>query len=230
MLLRSIDAKGRGFNPLSGTAVTDAIVNITSVEYNRRELRDIRIRGNLSNAGDLELAASSSNPGLDFDLNGTGTIHTDDYTFDIAANLRDVDLQGIGLSDSICSGSGQLYVKGNARPGKWVYDIDADVAALEWNLPGNYIHLPDGVQVRLAADSIRTMASVNSQLTSLDFNSPTGLERLVKSFTGVAGMVSRQMEAKSLAIDSINEALPPFTLNVNASGRGLIDQIGRAHV
>lgn len=219
-----IDAKGRGFNPLSGTAVTDAIVNITSVEYNRRELRDIRIRGNLSNAGDLELAASSSNPGLDFALNGTGTIHADDYTFDIAANLRDVDLQDIGLSDSICSGSGQLYVKGNARPGKWVYDIDADVAALEWNLPGNYIHLPDGVQIRLAADSIRTMASVNSQLTSLDFNSPTGLERLVKSFTGVAGMVSRQIEAKSLAIDSINEALPPFTLNVNASGRGLIDQ------
>lgn len=219
-----IDARGRGFNPLSGTSVTDAIVNIASVEYNRRELRDIHISGNLSNAGDLVLAASSANPGLDFDLNGTGTIHPDDYTFDIAANLRDVNLRELGLSDSICYGSGQIALKGNARPDRWIYDVEADVAALEWNLPDNYIHLPEGVRMHLAADSIRTMASVNSLLTSIDFDSPTGLQSLVKSFTDVAGMVSKQIEARSLAVDQLSDALPRFTLNVNAGGRGLIDQ------
>lgn len=222
-----IDARGRGFNPLRGTAVTDAIIDIASVEYNRRQLRDIHIDGRLSNAGDLTLVASSANPGLDFDLSGTGTIHPDDYTFDLAANLRDINLRQLGMSDSICYGSGQISLRGNAKPGRWLYDVDADFSAIEWNLPGQYIHIPDGVRAHVLADSTFTSVNVNSLLTTLDFRSPTGLEGLMGSLGTVAEMVSAQIKERSVAIDRINEALPPFTLDVNASGRGLIDQFLR---
>lgn len=223
-LTANIQAKGHGFNPLSGVAVTDAIVNVASVEYNKNLLHDIRLAANLSDAGNLTLLASSANPGLDFDLNGNGVIRADDYTFDIAANLRDVNLQQLGLMDSICYGSGQLTLQGNAQPGKWIYDVALDASALEWHLPGQYIHLPDGVAANLKSDFSGTDVSVNSMLTSLDFSSDAGLERLIKSLTAAADMAMRQVERKSVAVDSISSLLPRFNLDVAASGRGLMGQ------
>jgi len=220
----TVNARGHGFNPLSGTAVTDAVVNISSIEYNKCDLHDIHLSATLSNAGDLMLRASSPNPGLDFDLNGSGTIHTDDYVFDVAATLRDVNLQQLGLSDSICYGSGDIAIRGSAQPGKWIYDVDLDAGALEWHLPGQYIHLPEGVTANVRTDAISTSLKVNSLLTSLDFNSQSGLENVIKSFTAAADMVSRQISAKSVAVDSLSALLPQFTLDVNASGRGLIEQ------
>lgn len=220
----TVNAWGHGFNPLSGTAVTDAIVNISSVEYNHRELRDIHIGALLDNAGDLTLQASSPNPGLDFDMHGTGSIHADDYTFDLAATLRDVNLQQLGLSDSICYGSGDIALRGSAQPGKWLYDVELDASALEWHLPGHYIHLPDGLTAAVNADLTRTAVSVNSLLTSVDFAAESGMERLVKAFSAAAETASRQIAEKNLIFDSISRQLPAFILDVKASGRGLVDQ------
>lgn len=220
----TIQANGHGFNPLSGTAVTDAIVNVSEIEYNRIPLRDIRVAATLSNAGDLTLQAASANPGLDFDMHGSGTIHPDDYAFDIAATLRDINLQRLGLTDSICYGSGDIALRGTAQPGKWIYDVELDAKAIEWCLPSQYIHLPDGVTAQVKADPIMTSMKVNSMLTEIDFRSDSGLQRLIDSFTGAAAMASRQVSAKSISIDSISAKLPSFTLDVNASGRGLVNQ------
>lgn len=228
-LTATVNARGHGFNPLSGNAVTDALIDISSVEYNSRELRDIRIDALLTNAGDLTLQASSPNPGLDFDMHGSGTIHTDDYTFDLVATLRDVDLHRLGLSDSICYGSGDIALRGNARPGKWIYDVDVEADALEWYLPGQYIHLPDGVSVHLRADQLQTSLSVNSLLTSVDFNAESGMESLVGAFSEVAKLAAAQMEERNLMFDRLGEKLPRFTLDVNASGRGLADQFLQTH-
>lgn len=220
----SIKANGRGFNPLSGTAVTDAIVNISSIQYNRRDLRDIFLAVNLSNAGDLVLQASSPNPGLDFDLNGSGTIHKDDYIFDIAANMRDVNLQALGISDSLCYGSGYIAVQGSAQPDKWIYDLSLDVNSLEWYLPGQYIHVPDGLHAIVQTNPYNTFLNLNSQLTSIDFNSPTGLEKLISDFSHIGTLLTEQIKQKSLDVEQINESMPVFDLKLSASGNGLLQQ------
>lgn len=220
-----IAANGRGFNPLSGTAVTDAVVNISEIEYNHRNLRDIFLGVNLSNAGDLILKASSPNPGLDFDLHGSGTIRPDDYVFDIAATMRDVNLQAIGLSDSICYGSGDIAINGIAQPGKWIYDVDLAVSAFEWHLPNQYFSIPDGLTASVKTDPTNTSLALYSQLTSLDFESPTGLENLIKAFSTVGTMVAEQIKEKSINVEEINDALPEFTLDVDASGQGLLQQL-----
>lgn len=217
-------AQGRGFNPLSGKAVTDAVVDISSIEYNHRLLRDIRLDAKLSNAGDLSLTATSPNPGLDFDLSGSGTIHTDDYTFDLVATLRDVNLQSLGLSDSICYGSGDIALRGNAQPGKWIYDVELDAKALEWYLPGQYIHLPAGITADVKADPLATSLKVNSLLTSVDFNADSGLEHLIDAFTKAAAMASKQIEERNVNFEELSGTLPPFTLDLNAAGQGLLNQ------
>lgn len=220
-----INADGRGFNPMSGKAVTDAVVNISSIEYNRLNLHDIFLAVNLSNAGDLILKASSPNPGLDFDLHGTGTIHKDDYVFDIAANLKDINLKQLGLSDSICAGSAIIALQGSAQPEKWIYDVNLDISSLDWYLPDQYIHLPEGVRASVITNPLYTAVNVNSLLTNIDFNSNNGLENIIKSFTNVGTLVSDQIKNKNIEVDKLSEAMPQFSLNVSASGNGLLHQL-----
>lgn len=220
----NVSAKGHGFNPLSGTAVTDAIIDIASIQYNGRDLHDIRLSGTLTDAGNLTLYANSGNPGLDFQLEGAGSIHPDDYTFDLEANLHDVNLQTLGLSDSICYGSGDIVIRGNVQPAKWLYDVDLDVSGIAWYLGSDYLYLPDGLTANFRTNPVNTDLTINSLMTQVDFHSEAGLERLMRSFSDVGTLVAAQMKNKNLQIDRISDALPAFTLDLNASGRGLIDQ------
>lgn len=221
----TVKAKGHGFNPLSGKAVTDAIVDISHIDYKQRILRDIHIDALLSNAGDLTLYASSANKGLDFTIDGTGTIHPDNYIFDLTAQLHDVDLEYYGLTDSICHGSGDISLRGTAQPGKWLYDVDLDVRSLDWALSSMDISLPEGMTANLKSDYTRTALNLNSLLTAVDFNAESGLEALIKAFTDVGAVVSKQIESKNIEVDVLNNLLPRFNLTMNAAGRGLLDQV-----
>lgn len=219
-----VTANGRGFNPLSGHAVTEALIDVHEIEYNKQTLRGIHANASLTGAGDFILAASSVNPGLDFDIDGNGTILPDDYTFDLRARMRDINLQTYGLTDTLCCGSGDIAIRGTASPDKWLYNVDADISNFDWNLPDTYIHLPAGAQAELRADQFNTSLRLNSLMTKLDFTAESGMENLVDALTKVSSMVSRQIADKSVAVDSISSLLPSFTLDASASGKGLLSQ------
>lgn len=217
-------ASGAGFNPLSGHAVTDATVRIDAIEYNKRELRDIKADLSLQRDGMLRLLASSANAGLNFDVDASGTIKPDDYTFDLAANIRELDLMSLGLTDSLCNGKGTIYLTGTASPERWLYDADLKLVDFDWNMPNQFIHLPGGVEARIKADALTTTVNVDSHLTNVDFESPRGLKQLVSAFTATADTLTRQINMKNLAVDAISRTMPPFRLSMNASGRGLLNQ------
>lgn len=220
----SVKADGAGFNPLSGRAVTNASVRVNSIEYNKRLLRDIRADINLHPDKNFDIYAVSSNPGLDLDLEGSGAIHPDDYAFDITAHIRDLDLQKIGMSETMNSGKGTIYINGTASPERWLYAADMKLTDFDWNLPNQYIHLPGGLTARIDATENSTSADVDSYMTSLAFRSPTGLKLLTDAMTKASGIVMAQVKDRDLRVDSISRALPPFTLSLNASGRGLLNQ------
>jgi len=220
----SVNARGSGFNPLSGRSVTDAAMRVSSIEYNGRLLRDIRADITLSPEKNFDVYAISANPGLDLELEGNGSIHPDDYAFDITARIRDLDLQKIGLSQDMNNGKGTVYINGTASPERWLYAADVKLVDFDWNLPNQYIHLPGGLTARIDATENSTSADISTYLTSAAFRSPTGLKILADAFAKASGEVMAQVEARDLRMDSISALLPPFTLSLNASGRGLMNQ------
>ncbi|MDE6340048.1 MAG: translocation/assembly module TamB, partial [Muribaculaceae bacterium] len=94
----------------------------------------------------------------------------------------------------------------------------------DWNLPNQYIHLPGGLTAHVATTEVSTALDVNSYLTDLKFESPAGLKYVVDSFTKASAVVMSQVEKRNLQMDSLSRELPPFTLTMNASGRGLLNQ------
>lgn len=220
----SVQAEGAGFNPLSGKAVTDAMVRVSSIEYNKRLFSDIRADIVLKPDNNFDLYAISANDGLDLELEGSGTIQPDDYVFDISARIRDLDLQKIGMSPDMNNGKGTIYIKGTASPGRWLYAADLKLVDFDWNLPNQYIHLPGGLTARIDATENAVSADVDSYMTSLSFHSQAGLGMLVDGMMKASDVVMAQVKEKNLQMDSISAALPPFTLTLNASGRGLLNQ------
>ncbi len=223
----TVSAVGTGFNPHKRKAVTDAKIRLDEITYNKRRLRDIIVDANLDHQGVLSVYASSQNKGLDLDLEASGTVHPDDYDVDLTARIRDLDLQSLGITDSINSGRGTIYLTGTASPDRWLYDAEVRLVDVDWNLPDRYIHLPGGLEARIKATELATLLDVDSHLTTLHFESPEGLKKVVDSFTATADTVMAQMKNRNLLADNINNALPEFELNLRASGNGLLDQLLR---
>ena len=220
-----VDVRGAGFNPLKGNAVTDAIIRVDKLEYKGKTLTDIRADATLSGAGDLQLLLNSANKGLNLELDGSGTILPDDYTIDMQARINDLDLQYLGLTDSMCNGKGTIYLSGTASPDRWLYDAELKLVDFDWNLPGRYIHLPGGVTATVKATELATTLDLESYMTSISFRAPEGLKAVVDGFMQTADTLTRQIDRKNIAVDGLRAVMPRFKLDMNASGRGLLGQL-----
>ena len=89
------------------------------------------------------------------------------------------------------NGKGTVYLKGTASPERWLYSADLKLDDFDWNLPNQYIHLPGGMTARIDAEENSTRLTVDSYMTSLDFDSPAGLEHLVDAFGKAAAVAGR---------------------------------------
>lgn len=217
-------ADGAGFNPSKPGAHTDAHVDLVSAVYKGYDYRDIRLDASLA-AGQYEVHLDSPDPQLLLTFDGFGTIAEDDYTFDLRARIRHADLQALGLVETICSGNGDIYIKGSASPGRWLYDVDLQAENVDWNMPDGYIHLPQGLTANILSTPTSVNASVDCASTSLEFSSASGLKNVVDCFTATMPLVSKQIEAKRLEVEQLQASLPPFRFDLNASGRGLVRQL-----
>lgn len=218
-----ISADGAGFNPSRPGARTNANLEVASAEYKGHDYRGIGLHAELGD-GEYKVNLSSPDPNLNLTLDAYGTVAPDDYTFDVRARINHADLQALGLSETLCSGNGNIYAKGSASPDRWLYDVDLNIDNLDWNLPEGYIHLPQGITAQLLATPASVNASVECQATNIEFSSASGLKHVVDCFTAVAPMVTKQIDSRHLEVEELQAALPEFRLDAHASGSGLIRQ------
>ena len=217
----SLSARGAGFNPEKHGAHTDIRVDLSEGVFNGHTLRDIFLTAALAD-GAFTMHANSGSPILDFDIDGHGTIASDDYAVDLVADLRYADLQALGFSPDKNSGSAKLTLSGTASPRAWIYDADLRLQRLNWNLPAQNIVIGDGVDASLKAAAGTTHCKVTARGTEIDFSAPTGLEALVDGFSQAAEMIPGMIERKSLDVAALETKLPPFDLNASLDGTGIV--------
>ena len=212
-----LSASGAGFNPTLPDAATDIHLDIKSIEYNHQLLTDITADATLKD-GDYSLNISSANDALALKLNCDGTLAPDLYTFDLTAILQNVDLNELGITPEPNNGQGIITLTGNASPEKWLYDASLSLRGVEWTMGSQFYDFPGPIDLKFKSAVDYVAAALYANKTTLDFNSPTNLEHLIASFTNVADSAASQIKARDLNVDELQKALPPFTLNFNASG------------
>lgn len=222
-LTASVSASGAGFNPAKPGAATNIKADVANIVYNGKPLRDITADVTLKD-GLYAIDAASRNPSANFDISLTGQVAPDLYSARGRVQLFDVDLQALGLTKDICSGSGDILIDATASPERWLYDADLRIENFDWNLPDTYIHLPNGLKADLVADETSVKLLMDAQQTSVSFESSAGLERVVGAFMKASDIAMAAIDRRRVAVDTLQRMLPPFTLDVNASGRGLLSQ------
>ena len=218
-----IDATGAGFNPSTPGAHTLADINISEAVYKNHAYHGVDLHAELSD-GEYAVNLISPDPNANMTLDARGTVAPDDYTFDVRAKINNVDLQALGIVETICSGNGNITLKGKASPERWLYDADLSLENFDWNLPDGYIHLPQGLTATLLSTPVSVNAAVECESTSLEFSSSSGLKNVVDGFTATMPLITKQINERHLDVESLQASLPQFRLDAEASGKGLIRQ------
>ena len=157
-------AKGAGFNPVKAGASTDIRLDILSIYYNSKELKDISADVKLKDHA-FALNLDSPNDEINVKLKGDGTLAPDLYTFDITAIIDNVDLEGLGISKDYNSGRAIITLAGSASPEKWLYDADLTVRNLEWTLGNDFYDFPGNVNLKFLSTFNRVSADLTAKGT-----------------------------------------------------------------
>ena len=220
----TVTAKGECLDFFSPKTHTDASVALNHVTYNGATYHNITLDALLS-GGQAKIKAKSVNPGVDFTIDAAGNLAGNqlDWTFD--GDLRHIDLHALALSDTIAEGSVSLSGKASfippvaatrRTPGRpMTLRADMNISHLTWLMPDRRLKADD-IDLTLDTSDSLTDAQLRNRNLALDFSSPVSLDTIMQRFTLAAGRLDRDMARRRLAIDSLQQALPPFTLSFNA--------------
>ena len=215
-----IKADGHGFDPTRPGAATDLALNISSLLYDKHNYRDINGTIGL-HGGQYTVDLTSADPDANFDILGSGTVAPDNYSVDMRGRISHLDLQALGFSETTCNGTTDFYINGSAQPGKWLYDITAKVDNLQWNLPDQFIDIPDGVDLSLIATPSNVDGSIMAQGLDFKITGDVGLESLISKLSATTSAVQAQINEKHLDVDVLQKIMPQFTMDAHVSGKGL---------
>lgn len=219
-----IKAKGAGFDPTRRGAKTEVSINVASIAYQKQLLKNITASATLLN-GAFTLNARSDNPSAEFRLNGSGTIAPDNYTFDIDSRLSHIDLHALGITPTTNGGMADVKLTGSANPAKWTYDVTLGLNALRWTVGEQFFNIPGDLTARFVSTPEFVDARISGDKAEMKFNASSGLRQLMAAFTGVADSAAVQVEKRVIDINALTGQLPPFNLDVNAAGSGLLQRV-----
>lgn len=222
-LTGSVNARGHGFDFTDcGSTWTDATVNLASVRYNGSHYGNIKARGKLR-GGYADVYASSANKGCDFDANAHGTICNDHYVFTADGNVRDLDLNRLGMYDGVCNGKTRLHAEGdiNLRTQEW--DADLTLRDIDWQLDSSLL-ITDEARGTLHSTPWITCITVENEDNYAHLNAPSAMMPLVEDFQRAATEVKRQLDERSLDVERLKESMPRFDLDMHMGTDGLVQR------
>ena len=219
----SLRADGAGFDPTRPGAETQIEARIRSIEYNRRHIDGIDADISLRD-GSFDISASTHNRYASIDIDGSGTLAPDYYTFDIRTMVRELNLYELGMSKTQNAGCFDIFLKGSAAPQRWLYDADLRIDSIQWTSGNSFYRAAAPITFSLDAREQSVEAFVTANRARLDLSAGTGLRSIVGLMPLVADSLSAQIARRDLNVEALQQALPPFSLDLAASGRGILGQ------
>ncbi len=219
----TVSAKGHGYNPFVKTTAMDADLNISSARYDKFTYTGIRGKASLAD-GHAELNLSSDNPATDFTLEAAGNLDGKVYTWNASIDGRNIDLQALHFSET--PASVEITMTADATVGPGSNDIRADVTLTDlfFRRMEGTIGLSD-VKAHLDANDSTTNAAITNRDLTANFSAPCGIDTLAARFSAASEILSKQIAARVLEVDTLQKALPAFALDVNAGSSNLINDI-----
>lgn len=218
----TVTARGHGYNPLSRRTEMDIVADVTKVVYQKEEYRDITLDATMK-AGHAEGAFSSGNPYADLDIDFIADIADTGYVWDIDADVRHLNLQALKLTPDINAGSLRLTSRGSYNPRSGSLNGDLEVDEVNW-LAGSSHLVADKTTATVAMDSAGINASLrNGDLTAV-ISTYCPLDTLMPRIDATMALINRQIAARNVDVDSLQQTLPPLDLNISMGTHNIVSE------
>ncbi len=210
------DIHGRGTDLLSTRSTLRGKVDISRMNYGKRDLSDIHLDA-LSRQGNAVVNFRSANEVLDAD----GCVEmvlanrkVDDATFSL--DMRGIDLYSLGITEKPLSIAMALHANGHTDLGKnhW---LDGTINAITLQTADS-TYYPKDIRTELLMQPDTTYAYLSAGDLKMRMNSPQGWQEVLDGFTQYWDELNRQITEKSFDQSRLRCHLPNMDLCVE-SGR-----------
>lgn len=209
-----LDAKGRSFNPLRPGSEATVDAEVTDLGFRGKRLGGVSLLAALKD-GRLDATLDSRAAPAALDLKLSAGLAPMEVSWQLAGNIRRVDLLALGLSDSIFSASGRLRSEGFAALS--LDTINARATLLDADLRyGSATNLRLDSLDLLADAGQTTAVSLGNNTIHLNFAAESPLMKLADSFGEAATEATAMIEQRQLHVDTLMATLPRFNLSLDA--------------
>lgn len=219
----TVDAKGKGLDPLAKGTVADIHAKVVSAEYNGYEYKDITADVAVHD-GMGRLSLDSSAPDAVFGLVASGNLQGDTYDWDMSLDAGHVDMQALNMSATPMVLTADL--DGNASISRTGKSLDAGLTLHGFTMKDSVsrISVSDVTAHLVSSDSVTRLDLKNRDLTSV-FTSPCPLDTLAARFSAAVDTVKAQIAMSHIDVSPIQRALPQFGLTLQAGPDNMITDI-----
>ncbi|MFR1235949.1 MAG: translocation/assembly module TamB domain-containing protein [Barnesiella sp.] len=217
-----IEANGKGFDFLSGKTTAQISAKIRQLQYKAYDFNGIQADVSLAD-NRLIAGITSLIPDLKAHLEFNGYISKQKYTGNLTGNIPHMDLQAVKLSTTPLKGSMNFSIKGNAALPDQIYDLEAKITKLELLADKAEINF-EQLLLKAETDSTHIKGNLRSGDMSIDFSAPSGPNNFLSAINRTIPILNEQVNNKRLDIESLQHAMPDFSLSVNAARKNLLNQ------
>ncbi len=219
-LTAHVTASGHGFDFLKASTAVNANVDLGGVTYQGQRYEHIQAQVNM-NGGIVKGSVVSHNTDCDLSLTADGTIQGSHYVMAVNGIVNDLDARKFGLIDVPCRGSGKINGSIDYNATTQYCNLEANLTDLNWNYDGNKL-VSNNTDVRFASNADTVSAYIDNEDTHLNFVSQCNLKQFTNRLNQTLEIAQKQYKARYLDINSLQEALPKFVLDLRCGPNGII--------
>lgn len=222
VITADFNAQGHGLNPLASGASLRADAHVSNLVYDKRPYSNIQLWAKVENS-EVNVGVVSLNDNADCDMQLDALIVGEEYRFELAGDVRQLDLRSLNLSSSPMEGSLAVAANGTVSPLSGLYDVTMTIDGLDWTMDATRL-TSDQISASISADSAHTDVSLRERDLSARFVAPNSLDSLLVGFTSAMTELDRQLAAQSLDVKRFQETLPPFCLTIDGGNKNIMTQ------
>ncbi len=216
-----ITANADGIDPFDVKTTMSAEVNIDRLTYNNRLYTNLLL-GALVSGGNIDLNFTSLNHDADLTLNLSGVISPQPYDFDYSADIRNLNLKALELTET--EGNIIAAMAGHATllPDSNLIDADIVFSSLKCSiLPSTNINTTD-INATLHSNDSALAITLDNRDLKIKLNSPLSLNSFTERLFATVDTLNNHIERQRTDIESLQKTMPQFTLDVTAKRDNLI--------
>lgn len=215
-----IDARGRGFDPMSRNTSMYAAVDAIDVGYRGYSIHDLKVVADLGD-GNADLSVTSSNGVIDGNLSASGNLAGKSYDWSMTGDFRKIDLYALGVTDTLSEVAAS--VDGTVRMTPSSHDIDAEleIHSVDARLGDTHLAAKD-FNIDFTGSDSMSVAHVENQDLKIKFMSPMTIDSVASRFSSAMALVGPMVDAHDIDVEELQRRLPAFNLEIDAGERNAV--------